>query len=237
VLGKRDRDHFGRIWKRQLAVEPDPHYTRGANQRVDKALRYLKGGKRLLDIGCGTGVLLAQVSQRYSEACGVEISPEAVRVARRRGIRADLVNVNSNPLPYPDRYFDVITLLATLQLTYDPIWTLRESNRVLRPGGTLVMTVPNVRAFWRLGRLLVQGWFARTSLDPEGYDGGTLHYFAFRNVKSLLHATGFDVRTAHGIFCLPKFMRYCPDWGLPGALKREFFGAETFIVAQKVAAN
>jgi SAM-dependent methyltransferase len=144
-----------------------------------------------------------------------------------------VVDLNQDGLPFPDQYFEAVTILSTLQYFQDLYLVLGECQRVLSPSGILLLSVPNMRAFWRLGRLLLQGSFPRVSLDQEGYDGGTLHYFAFANLKQLLHETGFEVVWAHGIFCLPSFLEGFPDSSLLGKIKREFFSAEIFIMARK----
>lgn len=235
MLGRRNRDHFARIWARKLAARPDAPGMHDGNQRVEKALAALKGGSRLLDIGCGDGALLARARDLYNEAYGVDISARAVAAARRNGLRAKVVDVNSKPLPFPPQHFEVVSMLATLQYVVDPNWIIQQCRRVLMPGGSLILSVPNMRAFWRLGRLAVWGWFDRSSQDIEGYDGGTLHYFTFRNLKALLEAHGFAVVTAQGIFCRPIVVQRLPEWGPLGPIKREFFGAETFVVARKVS--
>src|SRR5438034_356763 len=63
---------------------------------------------------------------------------------------------------------------------------------VLVPGGTLIVLVPNIRQYYRMYQLLVRGRFPRTSGDPEGMDGGHLHYFTFSDVRELLENAGFS---------------------------------------------
>lgn len=208
-------------------------FTPGANLRVDKALNVLPKGRRILDIGCGSGAFLTQAQKRFREVYGVDISETAISLARENDIVADIVDLNSQDLPYPDEYFDCLTLLSTVQYFYDPDATLRECHRVLSPSGTILLSVPNIRAFWRLARLVILGYFPRVSLDEEGYDGGTLHYFAYANLKELLSRNGFNVLWAHGIFCVPTVLNRLPDQSIIGTIKREFFSAEIFIAAMK----
>jgi len=237
MMGRSDRNHFDSIWKRKSRTEPQAGYVPGSNLRVDKAVEVLRGGTRLLDIGCGDGTLLALLQSRFRAAQGIDISEEAVRLARQKGMEASILNLNLEPLPYPDGNFDVVTILSTLQYIYDLDKFLKECRRVLSGSGVMLMSVPNMRALWRIGRLLIQGSFPRVSLDQEGFDGGTLHYFAFADLRRLLGKHGFQVAWAHGIFCLPRFIERFPNGGLIGTLKREFFSAEIFIMANKVEAG
>ena len=232
MLGNNDQAHFSKIWKRRLQGAAS-EYVVGANLRVDTAIRLVGQGRRLLDVGCGSGILLDQLRGRFAELYGVDVSPEAVEAARLRGIAAAVVNLNAERLPYPDLYFQAVTILSTLQYFFDPGLILQEVSRVLLPSALLLISVPNMRAFWRIGRLFLQGSFPRVSLDREGYDGGTLHYFAFTNLRQLLEANGFRVASSLGIFCLPHFLEGIGDRGPIGIIKREFFSAETFIVASK----
>ncbi|MGQ9873585.1 class I SAM-dependent methyltransferase, partial [Leptodesmis sp.] len=204
-------------------------YVQGSNLRVEAAARILRPRQRLLDIGCGDGVLGVLVRDRFEEIYGIDISDKAVELARQRGIKAYCINLNAEKLPFEDSYFDSITCLSTLQCIYDIIFALREFNRVLRLDGELILTVPNMRTFWRIFKLAVLGDFPRTSFYPEGYDGGTLHYFCFSNLKSLLEKTGFKVDMHRGIFCQPRFLEKVPDKGLIGKLKAEFLGAEMLV--------
>jgi len=222
--------HYAEVWGRKSITD----YVPGSNLRVEAAANILHPGQRLLDVGCGDGILGMLVRNRFEEIYGVDISDKAIEVAQRRGIKAYKVNLNVEALPFEDNYFDSITCLATLQLIYDINTMLREFNRVLKPDGELVLTVANMRAYWRIFKLVVLGYFPRTSLDPEGYDGGTLHYFCYRNLKDLLEKSGFKVMMRRGIFCLPRLIEKLPDRGWVGKLKAEFLSAEMLVRAVEV---
>ncbi len=223
-------EHFARVWANKNAGD----YIPRSNLRVEAAARILQPGRRLLDVGCGDGTLGMLVSERFEEICGIDISDRAIELAQRRGIKAYKVNLNVERLPFDNNYFDTITCLSTLQFIYDVIFALRECHRVLRPGGKLILTVPNMRTIWRIFKLVVLGEFPRTSLDSEGYDGGTLHYFCYRNQRNLLEQTGFKINIHRGIFYRPHFLEKVPDRGWTGKLKAEFFGAEMLIQAVKI---
>jgi methionine biosynthesis protein MetW len=233
---KGEKKLFDLLWSRKLEANPDQTiYAPGANLRVDKALASLQQGSRILDVGCGNGVFLLQAQRYFDEAYGVDIAAAAVSLARKNGVTADVVDLNSQDLPYQDNYFDCLVLLSTLQYFYDLDKVLNECHRVLSPSGTLLLSVPNMRALWRVVRILVQGSFPRVSLDKEGYDGGTLHYFAYSNLYELLTKNGFKVLWAHGIFCMPAFINHFPDRSFIGTIKREFFSAEVFVTAIKLS--
>ena len=77
-------------------------YRPGENRRVDKALRLLLPGQRMLDVGCGAGSLAAEARRRFAEVHGVDVSEVAVDLACANGMQARVVDLSSEPLPHPD---------------------------------------------------------------------------------------------------------------------------------------
>ncbi len=227
-------EHFAKISLRKH--DRLSNYTPGSNLRVEAAARILRPGQRLLDVGCADGLLGTMVCSQFGEIYGVDISERAVELARQRGVKAYKVNLNVDKLPFDEGYFDSVACLGTLQLVYDPVFVLSELHRVLRTGGELVLTVANMRTYRRIFKLVILGDFPKTSDDIEAYDGGTLHYFCYRNLELLLRNSGFQVNFRKGIFCRPQILEKIPDWKWIGKIKAEFIGAEIFVRAVKVAA-
>jgi SAM-dependent methyltransferase len=101
---------------------------------------------RILEAGCGTGANL-KILERYGKAVGVDISSEAVRYALSRGCR-DVRLMGETRLPFPDRSFDCVISLDVIEHIEDDAGALNEYARVLRPNGTLFLTVPAYRWIW-----------------------------------------------------------------------------------------
>jgi ubiquinone/menaquinone biosynthesis C-methylase UbiE len=99
------------------------------------------GKKRLLDLGCGTGMFLQELSGRAKFVVGVDVSPEMLRMANVRHGRAALVQADADALPFADGSFDAVVSVTLLQNMPDPAATVREVARVLRPGGVAILTV------------------------------------------------------------------------------------------------
>lgn len=171
----------------------DPVFPPGENSRHDVALRLLAGGTRLLDIGCWNGDFLARVraAHLYSELCGVDLVPASVLAAQAKGFVAQAVDLNGEPLPFEDGRFDAVTILAVLEHVFDPYAIIADIRRVLKPGGVLVIAVPNVASFTNRMRI-VFGRIPITSPDP-GWDGGHLHYFTKHALDGFLQGAGFEV--------------------------------------------
>jgi methionine biosynthesis protein MetW len=163
------------------------------NPRHEVALHLLNPGNRLLDIGCWDGHLLELIRQAglYKELYGVDILFEAVEKVKSKGFNAKIVDLNSESLAFPGEYFDAVTLLAVLEHVFDPNAVIREIKRVLRPGGTLIIDVPNVASFTNRTRILF-GHMPVTSGDP-GWDGGHLHYFTKYTLDKFLLSEGFKI--------------------------------------------
>src|SRR6266540_1022003 len=119
MFGQSDQDYFDLLWKRKLKESSySGEYIPGANLRVDEALRTLTSGKRILDIGCGNGILLSMAKDRFQEVYGLDIAESAVMLARQKNIQAETVNLNTDGIPYSDGFFDTVTILSALQYFY-----------------------------------------------------------------------------------------------------------------------
>lgn len=95
----------------------------------------------ILDLGCGTGMFLRELSSRAGFVVGVDASPEMLEVARCRVGKAELVLADADALPFTDESFDAVVSVTLLQNMPDPAKTVGEVARVLRPSGVVVLTV------------------------------------------------------------------------------------------------
>lgn len=223
--------HFEEVWRARSHGAGSEAGLDG-NVRAQKALRLLSAGQRFLDVGCGAGILAEAAMPRFAEVYGVDISGSAVEEARRRGVRAEICEVGAEPFPFDSASFDVVSSMSVPQFIADINGLLNECRRVLRPGGQLVVSVPNMRAAWRIWKLVVRGEFPRTSIDPVGVDGGTLHYFTRRSICGLLEGAAFDVVACDGIYCRPRWIEDRWENAPFSVLKREFLSGEVLVNAR-----
>jgi SAM-dependent methyltransferase len=100
-------------------------------------------GSTLLDVSCGTGFLLKAAAARGIQATGVDLSDEAVRVARQTAPAATLAVAGGEALCLRSGSFDFVTCLGSLEHFLDMDRGLAELRRVARPGATLCIMVPN----------------------------------------------------------------------------------------------
>lgn len=146
----------------------------------------LEPGARVLDIGCGRGVLLSSLADRGLETHGFEISDYAAEGADPRvqlRIGSNLAEVD-----YPDGHFDLVVLWHVFEHMPDPVETLREIRRILKPGGRVVIAVPNHGSLQ--SRCTGRHWF---HLDPPRH----LFHYSARTLRQLLDREGFAPEAAH----------------------------------------
>jgi len=122
-----------------------------SNKAVLKTLNP-QHGSSILDVGCGTGILLQQLRQlgKGLNLYGMDIAPEMVKVARAKfGKSVELRQGSANSLPYGDNSFDYVTCATSFHHYPNPDNSLREMFRVLKLGGKLVLLDPFTNGFLR----------------------------------------------------------------------------------------
>jgi len=118
-------------------------------------------GLRILDVGCGDGVLATRLAQDGAQVTGLDASADMIAAARRRakaaGVEIDLVEGDAGDLPFSAGRFDCVVSIATLCFVDDPHPTIREIVRVLKPGGRLILGELGRWNLWAAQRR-VKGW-------------------------------------------------------------------------------
>lgn len=153
-----------------------------------RALREVRPGGRLLDVGCAFGFLLDVAAELDFEPYGLDLSPAAVARARRaHGARVHAGGLDRDA--FPGVRFDAITLVDVLEHVPDPADFLARVRERLAPGGALACVLPNVASVVR--RVLGARWphYAREHLwywTP----GGLRRFFATRGFEVVALRTG-----------------------------------------------
>jgi SAM-dependent methyltransferase len=111
-----------------------------------------------LDIGAGHGDLISLVSREFAvSATACDYTGELMRLP---GMKVDVVDLNTDALPYPDAAFDLVTCTEVIEHIEHYRHTIREVFRILRPGGLFVLTTPNVLNLRSRIRYLLFGFFS-----------------------------------------------------------------------------
>lgn len=129
----------------QLAQEYDDHWSFYVATTAQQTLQRLElhPGERVLDIGCGTGVLLAAMGNRFPEVilAGIDPTQEMLDIARKRlSKKVHITRSWAEKLPFSDAQFEVIVSCNMFHYIREPLVALKEMKRVLRPGGSVTIT-------------------------------------------------------------------------------------------------
>jgi len=158
-------------------------------------------GKRILDLGLSRGLFLERF-RRYEgvQLGGIEIDPEEIARARERGLEPErhFINVFDGNrmvarLPWEDSYADVVLAGEIVEHIVDTEGFVREIRRVLRPGGAVALSTPNI--LWWKHRLALLGGRYPDALDYRtryGDDFGHVRIFTPALLRGLLEETGFE---------------------------------------------
>ncbi|MGH9013424.1 MAG: class I SAM-dependent methyltransferase [Acidimicrobiia bacterium] len=176
-----------RVWEKAAGVS-DLRESR--LRRVAEVVAALPPGK-LLDVGCGRGAFGSFVRKQLGwEVHGVELIDDFVAEAAKRLHSAQAVAISEAPLPFPSDSFDLVFAGEIIEHLVDTDAFLAEIARVTQPGGTVIVTTPNLASFENRLRILL-------GLYPIWVDyraGGEGHVRAYtpRVLKRQLRAHGLE---------------------------------------------
>lgn len=179
-------DEARMIFDGHLPHHRDPNYT----ECIQLLERYQPGG-RLLDVGTGLGVFLHRARERGWITHGVDPSSPLSELAKQH-FNLDVKTCFLDEADFPESYFDAITLIDVFEHINTPMEFLRHCHRLLKPGGHLLVKVPN-GAFNLLKLRLFKalGWTERYSIF-NAYEH-VVHYTP-RTLSVCMERAGFEVR-------------------------------------------
>jgi 2-polyprenyl-3-methyl-5-hydroxy-6-metoxy-1,4-benzoquinol methylase len=153
-------------------------------KRLDFVLRAGPRSGRALDVGCAAGFCMAAMRERGFETHGLEVSEVIARHAREH-FGFDTVYVGTlETSPYPDGFFDLITMWDVVEHVVDPYSLLRRAQSLLAPGGLLVIETQDIDS--RFARLLGPRWHHYKHEEH-------IYHFTASTIRTLLGACGLEV--------------------------------------------
>ena len=191
----------------------DKHYQKdmfSVSNKYDKLLGLLRdySVSVFLDVGCGDGSFASAVQRELQcKSYGIDISQDAADSAQKNGVKAFQLDIDSEDFPFESLYFDCVFCGEIIEHLYYPDHLLREVHRVLRPGGILLLTTPNMASWFNRISILLgfQPIFSDVGLERnfghlwEMEPMGHLRLFTYRSIMGLIDFHGFTVIATRGI--------------------------------------
>lgn len=193
-------EHWQRFWEQADDLELDDVY--GTDGRMVREITGLGDltGKRVLEVGAGTGRDAVALAAAGAEVLTIDYVAGSLGLTQKAAAQAGApvwpVCGNGESMPFPDDSFDVVFHQGLLEHFRDPLPLLRENIRILKPGGVLVIDVPQTFHYYTLGKqvlIALNRWFA-----------GWETQFTIGQLERLVRAEGLVVVRSYG------------DWMVPG---------------------
>lgn len=153
--------------------------------------------------------IIDHIWKGYDEVHGIDIAPGIVKKARRnlkkKGIPLNTKVGDIRKLPYKNNYFDFVYTMGTIEHIPHPFDAMKEIYRVLKPGGSAVIGVPNKYEWF--GKSLILELLAVTGFNGNGLE----HSYSWKKLTAELKACGFQITAKTGLYFMPWFIRLL-DW-------------------------
>lgn len=175
---------------------------------------WIKPGSKVLDLGCGDGLLLSHLQQaKQISGYGIEIDPQSVVTSIRNGVNVLQMNLETGLSGFDDRSFDTVILSQTLQATKHTETILRDMLRVGQEG---IVTFPNF-GYWRNRLQVMLGRMPKSEAMPyEWFNTPNVHLCTLEDFEALCDLIGARVAERLVIGPQGNAVRFCPN--LTGSL-------------------
>ena len=197
-----EKKHWEEFWSSSPGL--DDVYANDGRVVAFLSARVDVRGKRVLEVGAGTGRDSVELSARGAEVWTLDYSEHALRIMREasgseratsdgvpaRGESIRIVSGDARALPFRDESFDIVFHQGLLEHFRDPLSVLRENARVLRRGGHLLVDVPQRYHYYTLMKhalMALDKWFAGWETE-----------FSAGELAALMREAGFDIEDAYG---------------------------------------
>lgn len=171
---------------------------------LDHVKAFAGRDKTIIDVAAAPFVLPIALQRLGYDVSAIDIDPSRFRdLIASVGLRVVRCNIEEQPVPFPEDSFDTVIFNEIFEhLRINPVFTLRELHRILKPGGTLLLSTPNLRSLNGIYNFLVKGKsFSCVSSIYEEYEKlskighmGHVREYTCREVTELIERIGFSCR-------------------------------------------
>lgn len=154
--------------------QDDYDFKSWMNGEKSSAFRWVPKNKRVLDIGCGWGEALGYFGARGCDAYGVEADHNVAKVAEKFGYKIHIGLFDPNV--YEANFFDYVILDQVIEHLADPVQTMQEISRILKPNGVVIIATPNMKGWG--ARCFGRRWI-------HWHVPYHLHHFFLQSMRSL----------------------------------------------------
>ncbi len=181
----------------------------GYFQRVIKELGIQPMGKKVLEVGCGGGIMSEEVARMGFATTGIDPSPNSLKIAKKHadsiGLSIDYQKGTGENIPFPDQYFEAVVCCDVLEHVQDLPKVISEIARVLKPGGLFFFDTLNRTFLSKLVAIKIwQEWKSTAFMPPN------LHVWEMfikpKELKALLDVNKFEA---------PEFIGAKPNVSVP----------------------
>lgn len=156
-------------------------------------VNYVPSDSLILDVGCGYGALGEAIKNKGNHVVGLEVNKTAIEVASKRLNEVYQVNISdfsSVPDQLKNKKFDVIVFADILEHLYDPFTTFQNYCNLLKPGGRVIVSLPNA-VVWDIRIKFLFGIFNYT--DTGTCDRTHIRFFTLSSMKRLIDSASFRI--------------------------------------------
>lgn len=195
VDGVEFHNRIARVWTEG--------YSKGSFRRrltcLDTILRpNVRQGDHWLDAGCGSGVLARRILDLGAEVDGVDASAAMIDAAKKetrkptKGIRFHVTR-SIEELDFKDEAFDGILCSSVIEYVKDPDSVFSEFSRLLKPSGTLILSVPNRYSIMRMIQKAYKKIMSKMGIETFAYLSVSLHEFSKDEIQKTLKTAGLEL--------------------------------------------
>ena len=178
-----------------IKIRPINYFSQSRLEMTDFVPR---NSKKILDIGCAEGAFGQQLKEKLNaEVWGLELDIKAANIAKKKLDKVIMGDISQFTNTIPNKYFDCIIFNDILEHLYDPYKVLLDIKRCLSPNGVVVSSIPNIRHFRVLKKLLIKKLWEYK--DDGILDKSHLRFFTKKSIINMFNSLGYKLLKIEGI--------------------------------------